>query len=68
MHWHIYLVLAVGMVFVVIVDLASGRWARAAVSVLAVVFLGFAARNRREEERKARAAVSGVPKPDALCD
>ena len=61
MHWHIYLVLAVGMVFVVIVDLASGRWTRAGVSALVVVFLGFAAWNRR----KAHAAEMGVGKRDA---
>lgn len=66
MHWHIYLVLAVGMAFVVIVDLASGRWARAGASALVVVFLGFAAWNGRAQERKARAAEmeagkAGVP-------
>ena len=64
MHWHIYLVVAVGMVFVVIVDLVSGSWARAGASALAVVFLGLAAWNRREEERKVRAAELEAGKPD----
>lgn len=64
MHWHIYLVLAVGMMFVVIVDLVSGRWARAGASALVVVFLGLAAWNGREEERKARAADVAAGKPD----
>jgi len=64
MHWLIYLVLAVGMVGVVIVDLASERWARAGASLLALVCLGVAAWNRREDERKRRDAQLGARNPD----
>ena len=64
MHWHIYLVVAVGMLFVVIVDLASGRWLRADASALLLVLLGIAAWNGRNEERKARATKADAGMPD----
>ena len=65
MHWHFYLVVAVGMLFVVIVDLASGRWGRAGASALLLVLLGVAAWNGRENERKARAAEAHTGNPNA---
>lgn len=65
MHWHIYLVIAVGMVFVVIVDLTTGRWARAGLSFLLLVFLGLRAWNGREEDRKMHAAEMDASEPDA---
>lgn len=64
MHWHIYLVAAVGMVFVVILKLAAGLWLGAAFSFLLLVFLGLRARNGREDERKARAAEIDASEPD----
>ena len=56
MHWQLYGVVAVGMALVVIVDLASGRWARAGISFLLLAVMGIAAWNRRQNERNARAA------------
>lgn len=64
MHWHIYLVLAVWMVFVVILKLAAGLWAGAAFSLLLLAFAALSAWNGREEERKARAAEAEAGKPD----
>lgn len=61
MHWHIYLVLAVGMVLMVILHLALGLWARAGFSFLLLAHVGFAAWNGREDERKARAAEADAP-------
>lgn len=68
MHWLVYLVLAVGMVFVVIVDLASGRWARAALSALGAVFLGLAAWNARAREKAASALAAEADPADASRD
>jgi len=68
MHWHIYLVLAVGMVFVVILKLAAGLWAGAAFSLLLLAFAALSAWNGRAEERKARAAEVEAGKPDVPSD
>jgi hypothetical protein len=56
------------MVFVVILKLAAGLWAGAVFSLLLLVFAALSAWNGREEEKKARAAVSGAPKPYAPSD
>lgn len=64
MHWHIYLVVAVGGLCVAILDLALGRWARAGMTLLLAASIGLAAWNGREEERKARAAEAEAGKPD----
>ena len=64
MHWHIYLVVAVGMVFVVILKLAAGLWAGAGLSLLLLTFMALAAWNGRKEERKARAAEVEAGKQD----
>ena len=65
MHWHIYLVAAVGMVFVVILKLVLGLWLAAGFSFLLLVFLGLMAWNGREDERKARTAEMDTGEPDA---
>jgi type IV secretory pathway TrbD component len=65
MHWHIYLVLAVGGLCVVILDLVLGRWARAGMMLLMVATMGLAAWNGREDERKARAEERDAREPDA---
>ena len=60
MHWQLYLVVAVGMALVVMVDLASGRWTRAGLSFLLMAVMGIAAWNRRQDERNARAVDPGA--------
>jgi hypothetical protein len=60
MHWQLYGVLAVGMALVVMVDLASGRWARAGLSFLLMAVMGIAAWNRHQDERNARAVDPGA--------
>ncbi len=65
MHWHIYLVLAVGMAVVVIVDLATGRWPRAGLSLLGLVCIGLIAWNGRQDERKTRASAPDAHDGDA---
>jgi hypothetical protein len=65
MHWHIYLVLAVGGLCLLILDLALGLWARASMALLMMASMGLAAWNGREDERKARAAALDADTPDA---
>jgi len=65
MHWHIYLVVAVGVLCVLILDLVMGLWSRAAMSFLMFVTVAIMAWNRRDNERKARAAESDARAPDA---
>lgn len=64
MHWHFYLAGAIAGLCVVILDLALGRWARAGMLLVLVASLGLAAWNRREDERKARAAALDADTPD----